>query len=225
MKYVSIDIETTGVNSKVHQTLQVSLIIDDLDSRLDFECLPKLDILIKHEKFVGEPFAMNMNKDLIKRIDQASAQGSSISKFLEQVKNSRQTYELEVESSNINSLHSQAPIEICIEPQQLNCYMNLYFAEMFGHGHRPTAAGKNLGTFDFKFLDALDCEGMFAARVLDVGSLYAKEGSWKDKQGNLKLPNLTQCLRYAKVKEEDAKVTHDGLDDAWCVIKCVRHKL
>lgn len=62
-KYVSIDIETTGLDDNRCQILSVGAIYDDLESPLDK--LPRYYTPISHLFIVGEPFALNLNAELL----------------------------------------------------------------------------------------------------------------------------------------------------------------
>jgi DNA polymerase III epsilon subunit-like protein len=62
MKYVSIDIETTGVCSKTCQILEIGAVIDDLTApEVPVENLHKFHCYVAHEFVVGEPYAMSMH--------------------------------------------------------------------------------------------------------------------------------------------------------------------
>jgi len=64
--YVSIDIETTGIDDKC-QILQISAVFDDLSSPVSE--LTSVDIPIKYEVMTHcEPYAMGMNADLLKKM-------------------------------------------------------------------------------------------------------------------------------------------------------------
>lgn len=64
--YVSIDIETTGIDDKSH-ILQISAVFDDLKSPITK--LKKVDIPIKYAIMTHcEPYAMGMNADLLKKM-------------------------------------------------------------------------------------------------------------------------------------------------------------
>ena len=66
MKYVSIDIETTGLNRETCQILQIGAIIEDTTKYKLLEHMPTFNCVVIQEEIVGEPFALNMNKRLIK---------------------------------------------------------------------------------------------------------------------------------------------------------------
>jgi oligoribonuclease len=69
MKYVSIDLETTGLETENHQILSIGAVIEDtLDTRINVEDLPTFHGVIVHNELTGSPFALNMNRDLIEKI-------------------------------------------------------------------------------------------------------------------------------------------------------------
>ena len=69
MKYLSIDIETTGLDPKTCQILQIGILIEDTKKILSFDKIPKLNLIIRHEKISGSIKAISMNSELISRID------------------------------------------------------------------------------------------------------------------------------------------------------------
>ena len=73
MKYISIDIETTGLDPSTCQILSVGAIIEDSNNIQSYEDLPKFHVAIKHDQITGSPFAINMNRELIE--ENASLKG------------------------------------------------------------------------------------------------------------------------------------------------------
>lgn len=73
MKYISIDVETTGLNPETCQILSFGAIIEDTNNLLSFEEIPKFYKVFKHNFIQGEPFALNMNADLIKEIKEGTS--------------------------------------------------------------------------------------------------------------------------------------------------------
>jgi oligoribonuclease (3'-5' exoribonuclease) len=61
--YVSIDIETTGLNPDTCQVLEVAAVIEDWKS--DIDALPVFHRLIEHDQIVGEPFALALNHRIL----------------------------------------------------------------------------------------------------------------------------------------------------------------
>jgi oligoribonuclease (3'-5' exoribonuclease) len=66
MPYVSIDIETTGLDPETCQTLEVGAVIDDWKSPINQ--LPTFRRILMHEQIVGTPFALALNAGLLKQI-------------------------------------------------------------------------------------------------------------------------------------------------------------
>lgn len=73
-RYVSIDIETTGLDKQICQLLEVGAVIDDLDNMGDaLETLPKFHCYIVRDFYVGEPYALAMHAEIFKRISKREA--------------------------------------------------------------------------------------------------------------------------------------------------------
>jgi oligoribonuclease (3'-5' exoribonuclease) len=64
MRYISIDIETTGLDSEKYDVLSIGAIIEDTDNKIPYEELPKFHAAIKRQEITGSPFAINMNRDM-----------------------------------------------------------------------------------------------------------------------------------------------------------------
>ena len=69
MKYLSVDIETTGLNPENHQIMSIGVIVEDTAKKLPFEEIPKFHCAIVREDVVGGLFAINLNRDLIQTIN------------------------------------------------------------------------------------------------------------------------------------------------------------
>ena len=68
MKYVSVDIETTGLNTQVHDVLEVGAIFEDTNNPLPRGWCPTFHAYIWKPQYVGEPVALMMNHRILKRI-------------------------------------------------------------------------------------------------------------------------------------------------------------
>ena len=68
MIYVSVDTETTGLESESHKILSIGAIIEDTSKKLTYDQILKFNCAILHRELVGSPFAINMNRDLIGHI-------------------------------------------------------------------------------------------------------------------------------------------------------------
>lgn len=59
MRYVSLDIETTGLEKETCQVLQIAAVIDDLVTPV--ESLPHFSLFVEHENLIFEPYALKMH--------------------------------------------------------------------------------------------------------------------------------------------------------------------
>lgn len=72
MRYVSIDIETTGLDPEKHQILEIAAIIEDTEQLLNFDEIPKFRVLLYHEEMLGTLEAMVMNLELLREMGNSS---------------------------------------------------------------------------------------------------------------------------------------------------------
>src|SRR4051794_27537560 len=77
MKYAAIDLETTGLNPETDQILSIGIVLD-LDQTKRLDELPKLKLLIMHDRIVGNPFAIQMNHQIIERIARNAPQENEV---------------------------------------------------------------------------------------------------------------------------------------------------
>lgn len=71
MRYVSIDIETTGLNPERDQILEFGAVIGDTNKKYDINNAIKFHKIILHRRIVGDVFAINMNREIIQEIKEA----------------------------------------------------------------------------------------------------------------------------------------------------------
>ena len=210
MIYVSIDIETTGLDENNCQILSFGAIIEDTKKKLPFEEIPKFYAVIPHKNLSGSPTALNMNKNLIEIIHLYNTENEQVIngiedklklKFIENNNISKSFYRF-LFDNGLSDYISEIPVAFDnnIKPIKFN------------------VAGKNFGTFDKKFLQLLPWwKKLFVInqRILDPAILFT---DWKEDET---LPNLTECKKRAGI---DGIVTHNALEDAWDVIELLRKK-
>jgi oligoribonuclease (3'-5' exoribonuclease) len=69
MIYLSIDTETTGLNEKTCEILSFSAVLEDTDKpNIPVDDLPHVHFIFKKDFIKGEPYALNLNKDIIEII-------------------------------------------------------------------------------------------------------------------------------------------------------------
>jgi oligoribonuclease len=223
MKYLSIDIETSGLDHEKNDILSVAAIIEDTEKVLPWEEIPKFHVAILRHEITGSPRAITMNSKLIEYI----------SRWMEP--------ENELDSMNISN---ESGLTFCREEDLAKEFY--WFLEENGLGHgldnsggysefkgglkqgsamnnatKPitiNVAGKNFATFDKKFLEKLPWWQKLIRirqRVLDPAILFV---DWKEDES---LPSLDKCKNRAGIH---GLVTHNALEDAWDVIELLRKR-
>ena len=222
MKYISIDIETTGLDSEVCNVLSIGAIIEDSANPLPYEECPKFHAAILRHELYGSPRAITMNAKLI----------ADIGSYMEPATSSTRE-ELEKETGMM-FLQPEDVVEAFYEFLFINGMVdNADFTGPHRLGRsgksvpalyskmKPvtiTCAGKNFSTFDKLFLERLPRWKQairIKQRVLDPAILYV---DWNE---DLEVPNLNKCKERAGIK---GLVTHNALEDAWDVIEVLRKK-
>jgi len=197
MKYVSIDIETTGLNPETCQVLSIGAVIEDTDNIMPVKDLPTFHGVISSREISGDPYAINMNKDLIE------------SMVYWQTGKDDERYDLE----RLTGMKFYEKEEI------VEAFYNFLLENGFERSPYQihlTVAGKNFGTFDLKFLERLPRWKQYIRvrqRILDPSILYV---NWKE---DTSLPGLGACKKRANLPEE---VAHDAVEDAIDVILLLR---
>ena len=77
MKYVSIDIETTGLNPDEHQMIEFGAIIEDTQNILPREECPTLHLYFDYPKYICTPYAAAFNADIFKTIIELKKSGNT----------------------------------------------------------------------------------------------------------------------------------------------------
>lgn len=72
MNYISIDIETTGLDPELDQVLSIAAVLDTTELRdLTVTELPFFHRMIRHDRYHGNPIALAMNAELLRKIGEA----------------------------------------------------------------------------------------------------------------------------------------------------------
>lgn len=164
MRYVAIDIETTGLDRERDQVLHVALVAEDTTQAEAWEVneLSYFEALIYHERIKGDPYALNMNHELI----EAFADFNPTSAVAELRGRVVPVY------GDLESVLDEARI---------------WLTNVHDHEGPYVAAGKNAAGFDLPFLGRAWRE-LFHHRVIDAGSvsLGSQPFRWAhDKVGGL----------------------------------------
>jgi oligoribonuclease (3'-5' exoribonuclease) len=75
MKYLSLDIETTGLNPLVHDVLELGAIVEDTKLKLPRSECPTFHTYFWKENYVGEPIALAMNAHILRKIHELKKAG------------------------------------------------------------------------------------------------------------------------------------------------------
>jgi hypothetical protein len=207
MIYLSIDIETTGLDPLTCDILEVGAFLENTDNLLSREKLPTFHKYLWKDNYRGEPYALAMNAHIFQKI-------------------------LELKKSKgVGQFHDHD--HLLINPEYLWhhfgwwVYNNRKMWEgskfdndtMLFWNEQPTlvVAGKNVAGFDIPFLHQVKASGIpkFHHRVIDPGMMYF------DPRNDKVPPDLRECKKRARLPEA---VSHQALDDAWDVIQLVREK-
>ena len=149
MKYVSIDIETTGLNASSNQLLEIGLVIEDTEKSNEFiEDLPVRRVLIPHKEYQINTYCMNLHRKLFEELDQ-----------------------VDWERLKTEGFYRHEPKTYFALPESVYEVTSAWLIKHLGD-HKYVTAGKNFYGFDYKFLKPLLGSIRFHHRSLDPCTLY-----------------------------------------------------
>ena len=219
MIYVSIDIETSGLEPLNNSVLSFGAIIEDTTNKLPYEKLPKFNAIVLQNQITGSPRAISMNKEIISLIgeykegneeDRTNLEHHSDYVFLQENELAQKFYDFLF----LNGIYPNSSF--------LNNHVRNVNGTMIPafNNHTPSltinVAGKNFGTFDKLFLEELPWWKKLIKirqRIIDPSVLYCK---WDEDNA---IPSLKKCKERAGI---DGEVAHTALEDAWDVVQMLR---
>lgn len=143
MNYISIDLETTGLNPQTCQILQFGAVFDSFSRPL--EKAPILNLLLAADTYYGEPYALSMHSDIFKILAQKKL-GSAI-----------------LRGREVQVIKSTNLVEVFVY-WLTNCGWPI---------PKIVCTGKNFATFDLRFLQQYDWDRVnMSHRIIDVGTMY-----------------------------------------------------
>lgn len=219
MIYISIDIETTGLDAEKNKVISVAAIIEDTENKLSFDECPKFNVAILQNELIGSARAITINKQLISEIADYQDADIETRKLIDSESDYMFVREDDVakefyyflDENGFNQGIDNSGGYIQVKDNKIR--------PAFNNGTRPitiNVAGKNFATFDKLFLEQLPWWKKLIKirqRVLDPAILVV---DWKN---DTSLPNLKQCKERTGV---EGIVTHNALEDAWDVIEVMR---
>ena len=219
MKYISLDIETTGLEKDRYQILSIGAILEDTEKKLDFGEIPKFHAAILHHEITGSPFAINMNKDLIEKIVQyQSAQDQDEKNDLVHITGMQFYKEDQIVEGFYRWLCDNGLVDYKFTDMMVKIENGKSYPALTSKT-KPVSinvAGKNFASFDKLFLERLPRWQQvirIRQRMIDPSVIFT---NWKDDDT---LPNIQTCKERAKI---EGIVTHNALEDAWDVIQLLR---
>jgi oligoribonuclease len=220
MKYVSIDIETTGLDNETTQTLSIGLVVEDTVNIKPLQELPQLEIAIVRERIEGEIFAINMNRQLIADIlEYKMARTDEERKEIEVRTGREYLQEDDVAKRIFQFLWENGALDGKFDPTGMIEVVNGKTYPMLTSKMKPyyfNGAGKNFANFDNKFLERLprwkQCLKA-RGRTLDPAVLFI---DWANDDA---VPGLGLCKERAGI---EGIVTHNAIEDAMDIVQLFR---
>jgi len=150
MRYVSIDLETTGLNPETSDIIEFGAVIDDLENPKPIKELAKFHTYVSHEVYVGSAYAFWLNSVILEKLAHPDPKVYMYTKEQDLAELFRNFLQAE-------KFQSEKDSRIKI-----------------------TAAGKNFASFDLKFLTDKNVGFQrfinFHHRCFDPGSMYFQIG-------------------------------------------------
>jgi len=210
MKYLSIDIETSGLDPENNQILSIGAIIEDTENRLPFDEIPKFHVCILTDQLTGSPFALDMNRELIESmVHYQTAEDQDEKNDLVNMTGMQFLQRDNVVESFYDFLFRNGVVENVDFPINPGLSSKMKPVTI-------NVAGKNFGTFDKLFLERLPRWKQairIRQRIIDPSILFI---DWKADNA---MPSLNTCKVRAKI---GGIVTHNAIEDAWDVIQLLR---
>jgi len=201
MKYISVDVETTGLNPEQDQILQIAMILEDTERPVPNP--PYLNIGIKRNRISGDMKAMALNSKIIKLLGETKSSKSTV------------TYNCGGKDIEMELLH-----ESNVVYEVASWLIDHGFKLDWDDRIRITCAGKNFGAFDKLFLERLPGwkdRIAIRQRYLDPSILYI---NWST---DTEPPSLEECIMRAGFNYQEAtEHIHDAYFDAMMIIKLLR---
>jgi len=193
MKYISLDIETTGLNKDRHQIIQIAAVVDDLSRFAPLDSLPKFSAFVKWDTLQFDEFALGMHvkSGLLGRLfADTSKKGIdetilNLTAFLEMYYPIKEKEKYNVGGKNVAGF-------------------DIPFIRAAGRHQFPGAGATHIRLL----VDS------FSHRVIDPAVYFT------DFVTDKAVANLELCKQRAGI---GGTVSHDALDDALDVVKVVRH--
>ena len=221
MIYISVDVETTGLEKDRYQILSIGAILEDTTKKLGFEEIPKFHAAILHNEITGSPFAINMNSKIIEAVAQyQNAEDQDEKNDIVHMTGMQFYQEDQVVEGFYRWLFDNGLVDFdpLLVDQMVKIENGKSYPALTSKMKPVTinVAGKNFASFDKHFLERLPRWKQVIRvrqRIIDPSVIFT---SWNEDKA---IPSLYECKQRAKIQ---GIVTHDALEDAWDVIQLLR---
>jgi oligoribonuclease (3'-5' exoribonuclease) len=221
MIYISVDVETTGLEKDRYQILSIGAIIEDTSKKLPFDEIPKFHAAILHNEITGSPFAINMNSKIIEAVAQyQNAENQDEKNDIVQMTGMQFYQEDQVVEGFYRWLFDNGLVDFdpLLAGQMVGIENGKSYPALTSKMKPVTinVAGKNFASFDKHFLERLPRWKQvirLRQRIIDPSVIFT---NWNEDKS---MPSLYECKQRAKIQ---GIVTHDALEDAWDVIQLLR---
>lgn len=194
MKYLSIDLETTGLDPDNNQILEFGAVLEDTNNILPIDELPSFHAYVTHPggTITGSIYALNLNAGII-----------------EKLKNQKE----------LEEQYNFVPVEDLAERFLFWLSANGFETKTkdgVTYSETLNVAGKNFPSFDKLFLNHVPNFNKLIKirhRIIDPSPLFV---DWKNDNA---MPSLDECKVRAGL---DGVVAHLAIDDAKDVIRLLR---
>lgn len=149
MRYVALDIETTGLDRKKDKILQLAMVVDEIGGRGDpmaIGDLPTFEGLVYYRRLEGEPAALAMHSEIFRAISRCKFEGDPC--------------EVDLRGREVTTHAAESGLYVAAH----------HFLKPLAESGPLIAAGKNVAGFDLPFLPG-DLRSLFHHRTIDVGSV------------------------------------------------------
>lgn len=213
MKFVVVDIETTGVpgkdgNIEDLQIIEFGAVIEDTNNPLAWDDIPKYNKIIRHDQYKGGAFAINLNA----RIFEILAKRETFN---------REQRKLYDEANGIIELKELAKDFFDFLYPHFGKVSDDDFTKHLGSNYQQapftiTPAGKNFDAFDRNFIKLIPKWDQYIRlrhRTIDPTTPYI---DWYNDSAP---PGLGECLERAGIIKQ---VTHKAVEDCWDTLEVIR---
>jgi len=189
MKYISIDLETVGLDPENNDIIEFGAVLDDLNEPKPLKELPKFHAYICKNEYRGQPYALSMHATILRRI--ATREEGYTYLYPNTLGKAFLTFLLK------NGYKCEEKKGKKIPRTVIN------------------VGGKNFGTFDLQFLKNQTnflSSVKIRSRILDPGILCLNKT-------DTVLPALSECLKRIGIDKEVAHNTIDDALDVIMIIR------